>query len=104
MGPWVARNVVVSGTCFGTSQYAILEQTPPFQDDSLERSFDPESGFRRVVPLDVVDKIVINAREMWRTELPRLGGNWVSAFFLVGLFIPFRNPALGRTRIFLLCS
>jgi hypothetical protein len=36
--------------------------------------------------------------------LPRLGGNWVSAFFLVGLFIPFRNPALGRMRIFLLCS
>jgi hypothetical protein len=104
MSPWVARNVVVSGTCFGTAHYAVLEQTPPFQEDTLERSFDPESGFRRVGPLDVVDKIVINAREMWRTDLPRLGGNWVAAFFLVGLFIPFRNPALGRMRIFLLCS
>jgi len=104
MIPWVARNMVVSGTCFGTAQYAVLEQTRPFQEDALERSFDPESGFRRVAPLDVVDKIIINGREMWRTDLPRLGGNWVSAFFLVGLLIPFRKPALGRMRIFLLCS
>jgi hypothetical protein len=104
MGPWVARNVVVSGTCFGTAQYAFLQETPPFQEDTLERSFDPEGGFRRVGPLHVVDKIVLNAREMWRADLPRLGGNWVSAFFLVGLFIPFRNPALGRIRIFLLGS
>jgi Dolichyl-phosphate-mannose-protein mannosyltransferase len=104
MGPWVARNIVVSGNCFGTADYAVLQQTPPFREDALERSFDPEGSFRRVGPLDVVDKMVINAREMWRTDLPRLGGNWVSAFFLVGLFIPFRNRALGRMRIFLLCS
>ena len=70
----------------------------------MERSFDPGSGFRRVGPMDVVNKILINAREMWRSDLPRLGGNWVSAFFLVGLFIPFRNPALCRMRIFLLGS
>jgi hypothetical protein len=104
MGPWIARNVAASGNCFGTAQYAVVQGTPPFPEDALERSFDPEGGFRRVRPLDVVDKIIINAREMWRTDLPRLGGNWVSAFFLVGLFIPFRNPGLGRMRIFLLCS
>jgi hypothetical protein len=104
MGPWIARNEVVSGTCFGTAQYDVLQQTPPFQEDTLERSLDPDGGFRRVGPLDVVDKMIINAREMWRTDLPRLGGNWVSAFFLVGLFIPFRNPALGQVRVFLLCS
>jgi hypothetical protein len=104
MGPWIARNMVVSGTCFGTAQYAVVQQTRPFQEDALERSFDPQSGFRRVGPLDVVNKIIINGREMWRTDLPRLGGNWASAFFLVGLLIPFRNPALGRMRIFLLFS
>ncbi len=104
LGPWIARNIVVSGTCFGTSSYAILEQTPPFQEDTLERSFDPESGFRRVEPLDVVDKFLSNTGEMGRNDLPWLGGNWVSAFFLVGLLIPFRNSALGRIRVFLLCS
>jgi hypothetical protein len=104
LGPWIARNVAVSGVCFGTASYSVLEQTPPFADDTLERSFDTESGFRRVGPLEVVDKFLVNAREMWRNDLPRLGGNWVSAFFLVGLLVPFRNPALGRMRVFLLCS
>lgn len=104
MAPWVSRNIIVSGNCFGTAQYALIEQTRPFQEDGLERSFDPEGGFLRVGPMDVLDKIVINAREVWHSDLPRLGGNWVSAFFLVGLFIPFRNPGLGRMRIFLLGS
>jgi hypothetical protein len=104
LGPWIARNVALSGACFGAAGYAILEQTPPFPDDTLERSFDPANGFRRVGPLEVVDKFLANAREIWRSDLPRLGGNWVSAFFLVGLLVPFRNPALGRIRVFLLCS
>jgi len=103
-GPWVARNLHLSGTLFGTASYAILDQTPPFQQDTLERSFDLESGFRQVGPLDVVDKFLLNAREVWRDDLPRLGGNWVSAFFLVGLLVPFRQPALGRMRVFVLCS
>lgn len=104
LGPWIARNVALSGTCFGTSSYALLEQVPPFEEDTLERSFDPQGGLRRMGSLDVVDKFFSNAREMWLIELPRLGGNWVSAFFLVGLLVPFRDPALGRMRIFLLCS
>jgi hypothetical protein len=103
LGPWIARNVVVSGACFGTASYSVLEETAPFEGDTLERSFDLESGIRRVGPLDVVDKFLSNAREMWRNDLPRLGGNWVPAFFLVGLLIPFRNPSLGRMRIFLIC-
>jgi hypothetical protein len=104
VGPWVARNIEVSGACFGTAQYAVLQETPPLPEDTLERSLDPEGGLRRIGPLDVVDKIIVNAREMWRTDLPLLGGNWAAAFFLVGLFVPFRNPALGRMRIFLLSS
>ncbi len=104
MGPWIARNIVVSGACFGTASYAVLEQTSPLQQDTLERSFEPESSFRRIGPLDLVDKLLTNARGMWRHELPALGGNWASAFFLVGLLIPFRNPSLGRMRLFLLAS
>jgi hypothetical protein len=104
LGPWIARNMVLSGTCFGTASYAILEQTQPFEEDTLERSFDPQSSLRRVGPLEVVDKFLSNARAIWLNDLPRLGGNWVSAFFLASLLMPFRNPALGRMRIFLLCS
>ena len=104
MGPWVARNLLLSRRLFWDGRLRVGPANAPFPDDSLERSFDPQSGLRRVEPLDVVDKFLANAREMWRHDLPRLGGNWVSAFFLVGLLVPFRNPALGRLRVFLLCA
>jgi len=104
LGPWIARNVVVSGACFGTASYAVLEETPPFQEDTLERSFDPSGSFQRVGPLEVVDKFLSNARETWLHDLPRLAGGWAAAFFLAGLLLPFRDPARGRMRIFLLGS
>ena len=34
--------------------------------------------------------------------MPKLGGSWITAFFLVGLLIGFRNPAVTRLRYFLL--
>jgi hypothetical protein len=53
---------------------------------------------------DYLQKFWGNAREMVQTDLPKLGGNWVAALFLVGLLVPFRNPTLGRVRILaLLC-
>ena len=36
------------------------------------------------------------------SELPKLGGSWITAFFLVGLLVGFRNPAVTRLRYFLL--
>ena len=47
------------------------------------------------------EKLLANTRVIVSDELPLIGGNWLSAFFLVGLLIPFRNPALGKIRIFL---
>ena len=47
-------------------------------------------------------KLNTNLRQIVTTDLPKLGGTWVTAFFLVGLLIRFRNPALTRLRYFLL--
>ena len=104
MGPWLVRNFMVSGAFFGGAGYALVEGTPPLEEDRLERSFDPGNDLKRVSLLDVTDKFLTNARAMWRDDLPRFGGNWVSAFFLVGLLIPFHSPALGRIRMFLVFS
>ncbi len=103
-GPWIARNIILTGTAFGTAGYAVLDQTGPFFGDALERSFDPAAAAHHVSPLEVIDKFLANGQEIWRNELPRMGGSWVSAFFLVGLFIPFRSPALSRFRVFVLIS
>ncbi len=104
LGPWVARNIILTGTAFGTAGYAVLDQTGPFFGDALERSFDPTAAVHHISPLEVVDKFLAHGQEIWRSELTRMGGSWISSFFLVGLFIPFRNVALGRFRIFVLIS
>jgi hypothetical protein len=104
MAPWLARNLMVSGTVFGEAGYAAIQGTPPLEGDFLERSLNPANELRRIAPRDIFDKFLVNARTMCRDDLPRFGGNWISAFFLVGLLIPFRRPALGRMRLFLLFS
>jgi hypothetical protein len=99
--PWVARNAVLSQTCFGTAGYALVENTPRLEADTLERTFDPTSAFANTTPHDVIDKLIVNGGEILKDALPRLGGNWASAFFLCGLLLPFRSPALQRIRLWL---
>jgi hypothetical protein len=104
MGPWVARNVALTSTPFGTASYAVIEGTAPLEGDSLERSMDPRPAFRRVEVMDVVNKFLANGGDLWRNKLSGFAGNWVSAFFLVGLLMPFQSPARGHLRLFLMGS
>jgi hypothetical protein len=67
----------------------------------LERSLNPEPGFKQMRTAYLKEKLLGNLQEIIGKELPVVGGNWLGAFFLVGLLIPFRNPALGRLRLFL---
>jgi len=41
-------------------------------------------------------------KEIIQSEIPRLGGTWIGAFFLVGLMVGFSNLAASRLRYFLL--
>jgi hypothetical protein len=104
MGPWLARNYAVSKACFGEAAYAAVEGTAPLEGDRLERSLAPEYDLKRVSMVNVMEKFLSNALAIWRDDLPRFGGNWASAFFLVGLLIPFRDPNVGRLRLFLVFS
>jgi 4-amino-4-deoxy-L-arabinose transferase-like glycosyltransferase len=104
MAPWLARNIAVTATPFGTASYAVIQETPPLEGDVLERSLNPSAAIRRVEVMDVIDKLLANGRDIWRDDLAGFGGNWVSAFFLVGLLMPFQSPARGRIRVFLMGS
>jgi hypothetical protein len=104
LGPWIARNAVLTATPFGTASYTVLQGTPSLEGDSLERSLNPTAAIRRVEVMDVIDKLLINGRDLWRNDLPRFGGTWVTAFFLVGLLLPFQNPARRQIRWMLLGS
>jgi len=100
MAPWVARNYSLSGTPFGTAGFAVMEETMLFPDFRLERSLQPDYSRIYLMPFWV--KLMTNLRQIVQSELPKLGGNWTSAFFLVGLLVSFRNPTIRRLRYFLL--
>lgn len=102
MAPWVARNWLVSGTPFGVAGYAILQNTPVFPELQLERTLNAD--FSLMTGGMLWSKLWTGLRDIVEKELPRLGGSWVSAFFLVGLMVPFRNPTLRRLRTFLVVS
>ncbi len=99
--PWLVRNYSLSGTPFGTAGYAIYQGTPFFQEEQLERAFNPD--FSTTSTGFFWTKLVSNLREVVE-KIPKLGGTWASTFFLAGVLVAFRNPALRRIRQFLLWS
>jgi len=100
LSPWVVRNFKVSGTPFGTASFAPLETTAAFPESKLGRSLNPDFS---LVDFNLFwRKLLVNTRQIVQNDLPKLGGSWVTAFFLVGLLVTFHNPTLNRLRYFLL--
>jgi hypothetical protein len=112
ISPWVARNYSISGMPFGTATFSIIENSSVSPEDHLERSLNPEIlrprhnsfPFLTLASRVFCKKLIANCRTIVQSDLPRLGGTWVSAFFLVGLMVRFRSPALGRLRLFILAT
>jgi len=109
LAPWIIRNLEVSGRAFGTATYTVIEKTGTLPDFQLQRTLEADLGdtfldvFRTKDTLGALrTKVQINSLRMVQEDLPRLGGTWLAAFFLVGLLVPFQNPATQRLRHFLL--
>jgi hypothetical protein len=100
MAPWIVRNYSVCGQPFGTATYTIVDNTLTYPEFRLQRSLEPDLDRHYLGTLSL--KLSSNLRQIVTAELPRLGGTWVTAFFLVGLLVGFRNPAISRLRYFLL--
>jgi len=103
MTPWVVRNELISGTPFGTAGYAMFGATPVFPEYKLERSLSPDFAYGGNIWLRIlIQKLLANLKEIVQTEVPNLGGNWIGAFFLVGLMVRFSNLTASRLRYFVL--
>jgi 4-amino-4-deoxy-L-arabinose transferase-like glycosyltransferase len=100
VAPWLARNYQLSGALFGTASYVVHEGTAHFPATQLGRSLDP--SFTHVDTYDIPAKLMTSLRTILANDLPKLGGSWVSAFFLVGLLVPFKSQSLMRLRTFIL--
>ncbi|MEO6181743.1 MAG: glycosyltransferase family 39 protein [Verrucomicrobiota bacterium] len=104
ISPWLARNYSLCGEAFGMAGYAICQGTPAFPEDQLERSLEASPVFSKILLSDYARKFFINAREILENEIPKIGGNWLTLFFLTGLLVPLRNPAQTKLRYFVLFS
>src|SRR5690349_5710204 len=85
--PWLVRNYNISGTILGTTGYGIYQQADPasLNSNKLERymSNDFELALNKVGVNHFLRKLMVNSADIVRHNLVDLGGNWVSAFFLV---------------------
>ena len=96
MAPWMARNHALSGTFFGTASYNLVESF--FPGFKLQRSLAPDLP---QFPLSLfLRKLGSNLAPVLQGDLFRMAGGWISAFFLVGLMVGFRNEGLRRLRYF----
>lgn len=103
LSPWLARNHQLSGRIFGIAGYAVAVDSG-IAGGRLERSLDPEPELKKVGFGGYRVKFVSGMADLLKNQVPKLGGSWVTALFLAGLFIPFRSPTLTRLRIFLLIA
>lgn len=96
--PWIYRNIKLCGLPFGTASYAVIEGTPVFPEFTLARSLAP--NFNQNYLGSLIAKLFNNLRLLIQTDLPKLGGTWLTGLFLAGLLLGFRNPAVRRLRYF----
>ncbi len=97
--PWMWRNYQLSGFPFGTTTFAIFEGAS-YSEYHLQRSMAPDIHLSLLSAF--WQKLLPNLRLILQNDLPKLGGSWICAFFLVGLLIGFRQQPLRRLRYFLL--
>ncbi|HOX01654.1 MAG TPA: glycosyltransferase family 39 protein [Candidatus Paceibacterota bacterium] len=102
--PWLYRNYRLSGALFGTAGYALYMDTASYPGTTLERSVHPDPAKINLFSIDdQLRKLTTNGQRVIQDSLPRLGGNWITAFFLAGLLVPFRQVAASRIRLFVVC-
>src|SRR3974390_426245 len=86
--PWIVRNVLVSGTWFGTAGYAIMEGSPQFPGSKLMQSIHPAfNSYYYFWASQIARKLIENLRLLLQGDLLRLAGGWLLALFLAGLLL-----------------
>jgi 4-amino-4-deoxy-L-arabinose transferase-like glycosyltransferase len=99
LSPWLARNHGISGTLFGTAGYSSMQDIYPLKGDEIERSLEVPSTEVNLADA-ALRKLLVNWPPLLQHEVTTLGGSWLTAFFLVGLLVPFSDPGRNRLRYF----
>jgi hypothetical protein len=105
VAPWLARNLAVSGTLFGTAGYAVMEGTGAFPGTKLMQSLNPNLEDANYFLTTIYPvKFLQNLRSIYQGEFFQLGGGLICVLFLAGLLLGLRNNMARRLRYFtMLC-
>ena len=102
VSPWAARNLVASGTFFGTAGYAVVEGNDIFPGNRLMQSLNPDLSswiWYNWLPISF-NKFLGNIRGILQGDLLRLGGGWMGVLYLAGLLLALRSATAHRIRQF----
>ena len=103
VSPWIARNLAVSGTYFGTAGYAVAENIETSPGSRLMQSVDPNlRGAYMIHPYE--KKFFENLGGSFQDSLLHLGEGWGGILFFAGLLLGLRNPTARRLRYFSVSS
>ncbi len=97
LAPWLARNEALCGKFFGIGSFSLVEGWGP--QFHLQRSLAPEVPGTSVIAC--CSKLISGVLPILQSDVLKAGGGWISAFFLAGLLVGFRSPALQRIRYFI---
>lgn len=102
VAPWVARNLMVSGTCFGTAGYAFTGDTF-FPGSQLMQSMNPNLNLIRGIR-PYLNNFFSNFNSILQDGWFQLGGGCLAILFFGGLLFGLRSLAARRLRYFTLVS
>ncbi|MGC4075390.1 MAG: glycosyltransferase family 39 protein [Nibricoccus sp.] len=97
-GPWMIRNVVVSGNPVGLAWHGIVLKAgdPTAEPETVRTTL---SAAVPAVDLDKLgNKVLTSLKKSFRDQLWAGGGLFFSAFFVTGLVYRFRDDRLNRVR------
>ncbi|HQC41922.1 MAG TPA: hypothetical protein PLV91_00430 [Verrucomicrobiota bacterium] len=102
LGPWIARNIMVSGLPFGLATYAPAVGTAKLGGDILERVSTPDIlVYYGPEFYEYTRKLIQNLAEVVRSGIPGMGESWLTICFLAGILLPFVKRGLNSTRFLL---
>ncbi len=98
MAPWLIRNFTLTGMPFGLAGYSIFHSTQIFPYNFLDQQMALSSG---ELTIDLIfDKMVLGMNDAILHATSSIGGIWLAAFFIAGIFLPFRSRQLNNLRYF----
>ena len=97
LGPWIVRNIGISGGPFGLAPYLTLNNTKMFEGDSFERMLAPVISLGRIFHA-VTGKWVTNFDQLYDQPLRHLGDGLFICFFLTSFFFQFSQRKVNLFR------